>query len=171
VTGGGSRPWVKQVLSVSCASVGGNVVIADCQRERWQQVQSEGGRSGGYCRRDCKPTRKSVKNAISSWPFRSVGGLQGTITLVGYRRPRRKDSSARKGPHNTLASFVARGSRSTSSALFMWCGCPPLRWRGSRRPQAGRAGVVVNTASVAAYDGQIGAGCLFCLPKDGIDGE
>ena len=129
------------------AQQGGKVVLADLQELPGQQLASELG--GEYVR--CDVTSEQDAQAVFDVALR-LGGVRGLINCAGIA-PAAK-VVGKEGPHslalfqktiniNLIGSFnMARLAAHAMSAL------PPLE-------QVER-GVIINTASVAAYDGQIG---------------
>lgn len=129
------------------AQQGGKVVLADLQELSGQQLAAELG--GEYVR--CDVTSEQDAQAVFDVAQR-LGGVRGLINCAGIA-PAAK-VVGKEGPHslalfqktiniNLIGSFnMARLAAHAMSLL------PPL--------EQGERGVIINTASVAAYDGQIG---------------
>ncbi|MBB3214007.1 NAD(P)-dependent dehydrogenase (short-subunit alcohol dehydrogenase family) [Herbaspirillum sp. Sphag1AN] len=129
------------------AQHGGKVVLADLQELSGQQLAAELG--GEYVR--CDVTSEQDAQAVFDAAQR-LGGVRGLINCAGIA-PAAK-VVGKEGPHslalfqktiniNLIGSFnMARLAAHAMSLL------PPL--------EQGERGVIINTASVAAYDGQIG---------------
>lgn len=126
---------------------GGKVVLADLQELPGQQLAAELG--GHYVR--CDVTSEQDAQAVFE-VAQGLGGVRGLINCAGIA-PAAK-VVGKDGPHslalfqktiniNLIGSFnMARLAAHAMSLL------PPL--------EQGERGVIINTASVAAYDGQIG---------------
>ena len=161
VTGGGSGLGEATVRLL--AASGGNVVIADVNRERGQQVSSEAGDRAVFVATDVTD-EESVKNAIAT-AVSSFGGLQGTISCAGIGLAER--TVGKEGPHS-LASFV-RVIQVNLIGTFNVVRLSAAAMAGQSPTSSGERGVVVNTASVAAFDGQIGQ-VAYSASKGGIVG-
>jgi len=161
VTGGGSGLGEATVRLL--AASGGNVVIADVNRERGQQVSSEAGDRAVFVATDVTD-EESVKNAIAT-AVSSFGGLQGTISCAGIGLAER--TVGKEGPHS-LASFV-RVIQVNLIGTFNVVRLSSAAMAGQSPTSSGERGVLVNTASVAAFDGQIGQ-VAYSASKGGIVG-
>jgi NAD(P)-dependent dehydrogenase (short-subunit alcohol dehydrogenase family) len=161
VTGGGSGLGEATVRLL--AGSGGNVVIADVNRERGQQVASEVGDRAVFVATDVTD-EESVKHAIAT-AVSSFGGLQGTISCAGIGLAER--TVGKEGPHS-LASFV-RVIQVNLIGTFNVVRLSSAAMAGQSPTSSGERGVLVNTASVAAFDGQIGQ-VAYSASKGGIVG-
>ena len=161
VTGGGSGLGEATVRLL--AASGGNVVIADVNRERGQQVASDVGDRAVFVATDVAD-EESVKNAIAT-AVSSFGGLQGTISCAGIGLAER--TVGKEGPHS-LASFV-RVIQVNLIGTFNVVRLSSAAMAGQSPTSSGERGVLVNTASVAAFDGQIGQ-VAYSASKGGIVG-
>ena len=85
------------------------------------------------------------------------------------RRDRPVGPDPRQGRASTTSLSTARSSRSTSSAPSRSSRSPPRRSPGPSPDADGQRGVIVNTASIAAYDGQVGQ-AAYSSSKGGIVG-
>jgi NAD(P)-dependent dehydrogenase (short-subunit alcohol dehydrogenase family) len=145
------------------AGAGARVVLADINAELGDRLASEIGCAARFVRTDVTD-EDSVQAAVDA-ALETFGGLQGAVCCAGIGVAER--TVGRNGPH-PLASFVRvitvnligtfNVIRLTAAAIA----------RG--QPQAsGERGVIVNTASVAAFDGQIGQ-AAYSASKGGIVG-
>lgn len=159
VTGGGSG------LGAACArlfvAAGANVVIADVDEARGSRLAAELGPAAHFTRTDVT-AEASVEGAIGEARER-FGDLQGAINCAGIAIAER--TVGKEGPH-ALASFqrvIAINLVGTFNVVRL---VAAEMARGEPNA-AGERGVIVNTASVAAYDGQIGQ-AAYAASKGGI---
>jgi NAD(P)-dependent dehydrogenase (short-subunit alcohol dehydrogenase family) len=146
VTGGGSG--LGAATARLLAQSGGNVLIADINDEAGEQLAGEIGEQARFVRTDVTD-EESVQGALDSNVF---GGLHGLINCAGVGPA--KKVLGRKGPHpledfNKVVQINLVGTFN------------PLRLAAAvmaenEPTEDGERGVIVNTASVAAFDGQIG---------------
>ncbi|NBS73985.1 MAG: 3-hydroxyacyl-CoA dehydrogenase [Betaproteobacteria bacterium] len=139
---------------------GAHVVIADMQVERGQAVAKE--LQGVFIR--CDVSREiDGKNAIDA--ATQLGPLFGLVNCAGVGPAER--TLGKNGPH-TLESY-------TKTIMINLVGTFNMirlaaHAMSSNAPEAtGERGVIVSTASVAAYDGQIGQ-AAYAASKGGIVG-
>jgi NAD(P)-dependent dehydrogenase (short-subunit alcohol dehydrogenase family) len=159
ITGGGSG------LGAACARLfaaeGGNVVIADVNAEAGERFANELGERARFARTDVTD-EASVQGAVDA-AVRTFGGLHGAINCAGIGVAERV--LGREGPH-ALASFsrvIAVNLIGTFNVIRL---AAAAMARGE--PNAGgERGVIVNTASVAAFDGQIGQ-AAYSASKGGV---
>src|SRR5438874_9433842 len=159
ITGGGSG------LGAACArlfaAAGGNVVIADVNAEAGERFANELGERARFARTDVTD-EASVQGAVDA-AVQALGGLHGAINCAGIGVAERM--LGREGPH-ALASFsrvIAVNLIGTFNVIRL---AAAAMARGE--PNAGgERGVVVNTASVAAFDGQIGQ-AAYSASKGGV---
>ena len=93
-----------------------------------------------------------------------LGGLHGLVNAAGIPAAERvlpKDGRSAAARTSSGSSASISSARSTSS------GSRPRRWRRMQPTAGGERGVIVNTASVAAFDGQIGQ-AAYAASKGGI---
>ncbi|MCC6196499.1 MAG: SDR family NAD(P)-dependent oxidoreductase [Burkholderiales bacterium] len=142
---------------------GGNVVIADLKEAEGEALAAELGRNARFVKTDVtdEPSGKAAIAAAMS----AFGGLQGLVGCAGIVHGEKV--VGKEGAH-ALASFarivdinlVGMFNMVRLAAAAMSAGTPNAQ---------GERGVIVMTASVAAYDGQIGqAG--YAASKAGIVG-
>jgi NAD(P)-dependent dehydrogenase (short-subunit alcohol dehydrogenase family) len=142
---------------------GGRVVIADLNETRGRTLAQELGESAVFSKvnvtsdRDCAAAVELAREEF--------GGLQGVINcagiasgerVVGKEGPHSLDSFARVIQINLIGSFNLL--RLAADAM------------SRQMPNAeGERGVIINTASVAAFDGQIGQ-AAYSASKAGVVG-
>jgi NAD(P)-dependent dehydrogenase (short-subunit alcohol dehydrogenase family) len=160
VTGGASG------LGAATASVivsaGGNVVIADVNAEAGNALAKELGRAR-FIRTDV--TAEADGQATVALALKEFGGLQGLVNCAGIGVAEK--TLGREGPHS-LANFTRVITINLIGTFNMIRLAADAMSKG--QPNAGgERGVIINTASVAAYDGQIGQ-AAYSASKGGIVG-
>jgi NAD(P)-dependent dehydrogenase (short-subunit alcohol dehydrogenase family) len=161
VTGGGSGLGAATVRELVRA--GANCIIADVNEETGRALASEIGTAARFVRTDVtdeKSVQAAVDEAVSSF-----GSLRGAVNCAGIGIAARV--LGREGVHdlsvfsrviqiNLIGTFNV--IRLAAAAIAQ---APPL--------DDGERGVIVNTASVAAFDGQIGQ-AAYSASKGGVVG-
>jgi NAD(P)-dependent dehydrogenase (short-subunit alcohol dehydrogenase family) len=159
VTGGGSGLGAACVRALNRA--GGNVVIADVNPATGEALAAELGARVRFVRTDVTDPA-SVEGAIQA-ALTEFGGLQGVVNcagiaiaekVVGKEGPHPLDSFARVVTVNLIGTFNV--IRLAGAAMVQ--GIPT---------DSGERGVIVNTASVAAFEGQIGQ-AAYSASKGGV---
>ena len=159
VTGGASGLGEATVRAFNAA--GANVVIADLNTAAGERLADELGRRAAFHRTDVAAeadARGCVETARSRF-----GGLQGLVNCAGIGNAAKV--LGKDGPHplDLFARIVNVNLVGTFNMIRI---ASEAMAQGT--PNAGgERGVIINTASVAAYDGQIGqAG--YAASKGGI---
>lgn len=158
VTGGASG--LGEGTARMLAANGGKVVIADMNAERGESVANEIG--GVYLR--CDVSSEADGQAVVEKAI-SLGKLAGLVNCAGIA-PAEK-TVGKNGPHN-LATYTKTIMVNLVGSFNM------IRLAADamskNEPEAtGERGVLISTASVAAYDGQIGQ-AAYAASKGGIVG-
>ena len=161
VTGGASGLGAATVRRLVAG--GAKVVIVDRDEARGAALAARARR--GASPRPTSPTPAQVEAAIAA--ARELGPLRVAVTCAGVGWAARTLDKTGK-PHD-LELFQTVDRRSTSSARSTCCASRPPRWRRPSRSTHGERGVIVNTASVAAFDGQIGQ-IAYAASKAGVVG-
>jgi NAD(P)-dependent dehydrogenase (short-subunit alcohol dehydrogenase family) len=161
VTGGGSGLGAATARMV--VDHGGSVVLADLDRERGAGVAAELGERARFVPTDVTD-EAAVREAVAA-AAAGDGGLAVAVNCAGIAPAERV--LGRDGPHS-LARFAAAVQVNlvgtfnvTRLAAEAMAANPPLT--------DGERGVIVNTASVAAFDGQIGQ-AAYAASKAGVAG-
>ena len=158
VTGGGSG--LGAATAAMLVERGGWVVLADVNAEAGQQVEAALGARARFVQTDVtsdESARAAFALAQSMGPLRGLvncAGIAPAEKVVGKNGAHRLDSFARAININLVGSF----NMIRLAAEIM---------SGSEPEANGERGVIVNTASVAAYDGQIGQ-AAYAASKGGI---
>ncbi len=129
---------------------GGSVVIADLKEAEGRTLASELGAAARFVRTDVADEasgRAAVAAAVSAF-----GGLHGLIGCAGIVHGERV--LGKEGPH-ALASF-ARTITINLVGMFNMVRLGAEAMAAGAPNADGERGVIVTTASIAAYDGQIG---------------
>jgi NAD(P)-dependent dehydrogenase (short-subunit alcohol dehydrogenase family) len=105
---------------------------------------------------------KAVSGAVNT-AVEEFGGLHGALNCAGVGPPEKV--LGREGPHD-LASF-SRVVEINLLGTFNVLRLAAERMARNEPDEGGERGVIVNTASVAAYDGQVGQ-AAYSASKGGI---
>ncbi len=161
VTGGGSG--LGAATARMLVEGGGRVVLADVNREAGEAVAAELGSVAVFVETDVT-SETSAKAAIDR-AVSGFGGLHGLVNcagiapaekVVGREAPHRLESFSRVVGVNLIGSFNM--IRLAADAMSK-----------AQPNEEGERGVIVSTASVAAFDGQIGQ-AAYAASKAGIVG-
>jgi NAD(P)-dependent dehydrogenase (short-subunit alcohol dehydrogenase family) len=160
VTGGASG--LGGATSRMLVAQGGKVVIADVQADRGEALARELGAATRFVKCDVSSEtdgRAAVEAAIAMGPLRGLVNCAGIAIgekVVGKEGPHALASFARVIGINLIGTFNM--IRLAADAM------------AKQEPTAeGERGVLVNTASVAAFDGQIGQ-AAYSASKGGVVG-
>ncbi|MEF9943513.1 MAG: 3-hydroxyacyl-CoA dehydrogenase [Burkholderiaceae bacterium] len=158
VTGGASG--LGEATARMIASLGGQVVIADVQVDKGEALAAElGGRFVA-----CDVTREADAQAAIA-AAQAIGELRGLINCAGIAIGEK--TVGKEGPHD-LARF-ARVININLIGSFNMIRLAADAMSKLEANELGERGVIVNTASVAAFDGQMGQ-AAYAASKAGIAG-
>lgn len=161
VTGGGSGLGAATIRML--VRGGAKVMIADINVEGGTALVSELGEQVGFIRADV--TQEAAMQNVVTEAVAHFGGVHGLVNcagivsgerVVGKNGPHRLDSFVRAIQINLVGTFNAI----RLAATVMVANSPELD---------GERGVIINTASIAAFDGQIGQ-AAYAASKGGIVG-
>ena len=160
VTGGASG--LGGATSRMLAAQGGKVVIADVQADRGEALARELGTATRFVKCDVSSEadgRAAVEAALA------IGPLRGLVNCAGIAVGEK--TIGKEGPH-ALASFArVIGINLIGTFNMIRLAADAM---SKQEPTAdGERGVMVNTASVAAFDGQIGQ-AAYSASKGGVVG-
>ena len=160
VTGGASG--IGEAAARQLAAAGSRVVIADLQEEKGQQVASELG--GLFVKCDVSNPEDAMSSVAAA---AEMGPLRALVNSAGLGRASRT-IDRNNVPHD-LAQFefvikinLIGSFNMLSQAAAVMAQTEPLDADGSR-------GAIVNMASAAAFDGQIGQ-AAYSASKGGVVG-
>ncbi len=143
------------------AGAGGNVVIADVKRAVGEALAAELGACVRFVGADVTD-EASVQGAVDL-AVKSFGGLHGSIQCAGIALAEKVHGKT--GP-NPLAGFLKTIQINLIGTYNVLRLATAAMLQNGPNP-GGERGVVINTASVAAYDGQIGQ-AAYAASKGGI---
>ena len=158
VTGGASG--LGEAVSRMIAANGGRLLIADLQADKGESLARELGGTSRFVRCDVA-NEQDAKAAVDA--ARSLGALRGLINCAGIAIGEK--TVGKDGPH-ALPSF----SRVISINLIGTFNMIRIAAEAMSKLDAtadAERGVLINTASVAAYDGQIGQ-AAYAASKGGV---
>ncbi len=160
ISGGGSGLGAATARGLVAA--GGRVVLADVRAEAGEQVAAELGEASARFLQADVTDEAAVQRAIDL-ALAQFGGLDGAINCAGVAPAERVLGKA--GPHR-LESF-ARTISINLVGTFNLARLAAAAMQNNTPNVEGERGVIVNTASVAAYDGQIGQ-AAYAASKGGV---
>ena len=160
VTGGGSGLGAATAEMV--VANGGNVVIADVKPEGEAFAQKLGSQAR-FIKTDV--TSEEQGKAAVDLALSAFGGLQGLVNCAGIAVGEK--TVGKDGPHQ-LSSF-ARVIGINLIGTFNMIRLAADAMSKLQPNASGERGVIVNTASVAAFDGQIGQ-AAYSASKGGVVG-
>ena len=135
---------------------GGKVVMADMNEEAGAAMEQELGDNALFIR--CDITREEDGEAAIRAALDSFGRIDGLVNCAGVA-PAEK-VVGREGPHRleSFAKVVSINLIGTFNMLRLAANAMV----GNEPNASGERGLIVNTASVAAFDGQIGQAAYAC---------
>jgi NAD(P)-dependent dehydrogenase (short-subunit alcohol dehydrogenase family) len=161
VTGGSSGLGAASARMV--VAEGGRVVIADVNRGAGEALAGELGAAARFSHTDV--ASEASARATVELAQQTFGGLNGLVNCAGIASAEK--IVGREGPHS-FDHFMRVISVNLVGTFNMIRLAADVMSRNT--PNAGgERGVIVNTASVAAYDGQIGQ-VAYAASKAGIVG-
>ncbi|MBB4480724.1 SDR family NAD(P)-dependent oxidoreductase [Rhizobium etli] len=159
VTGGGSGLGAATVRAI--VDAGGRVTIADLNVGAGEAIARELGSQVRFVRADVSDGEEGA--AVVAAAVEAFGGLRGLVNCAGVA-PAEK-VIGRDGPHR-LESF-ARTLGINLVGTFNMIRLAAAAIRNMEPDAEGERGVIVNTASVAAFDAQIGQ-AAYAASKGGV---
>ncbi len=161
ITGGSSG------LGAACARrfvlAGAKALITDVQAEAGQALADELGQGARFARTDVS-SEESVRAAVEA-ALDAFGGLRGVVNCAGIAIAAKVLSS--RGSHD-LGAFTRVITVNLVGTFNVIRLAAEVMANGE--PNAtGERGVIINTASVAAFDGQIGQ-AAYSASKGGVVG-
>jgi len=144
---------------------GANVVLLDLQAEQGQALTTELGDRVRFVRTDVT-SEEDVQTAIDL-ALQTFGGLHLVVNCAGIAEARKTVGKVdgTYGPH-ALAAFE-KTVRVNLIGTFNVIRLAAFAMEQNAPNEEGERGVIINTASVAAYDGQIGQ-AAYSASKGGI---
>src|SRR5882672_1949641 len=161
VTGGSSGLGAATVEMVVAA--GGNAIIADVNKTQGEALAARLGKHARYV--ECDVTREDHGKAAVAATLKEFGSLQALVNCAGIAIGEK--TLGKEGPHS-LEKF-ARVINVNLIGTFNMIRLAADAMSKLQPNTSGERGVIVNTASVAAFDGQIGQ-AAYSASKGGIVG-
>jgi NAD(P)-dependent dehydrogenase (short-subunit alcohol dehydrogenase family) len=159
VTGGASGLGAATARMI--AGGGGNVVVADIREAEGRALVAELGAAARFANTDVAD--EASAGAAVACAVDAFGGLQGLVNCAGIVHGEKV--VGKEGPHS-FAGFVRSISVNLIGSFNMTRLAADAMSRGA--PNAGgERGVIVFTASVAAFDGQVGQ-AAYAASKGGL---
>ncbi|MGA9395893.1 MAG: SDR family oxidoreductase, partial [Azonexus sp.] len=140
---------------------GAKVVLADVSREAGDRLAKDIGENARFVETDVTSESAAV-NAVNT-AISAFGGLHGLVNCAGVA-PAEK-VVGRDGPHK-LESF-ARTININLLGTFNMIRLAAAAMQKGEPDAGGERGVIVNTASIAAFEGQLGQ-AAYAASKGGI---
>lgn len=159
LSGGGSGLGAATAKLLSAN--GANVVVADIRRETGEATANEIGAKFIECN---VSDEESVKAAVA-FAVSTFGALHGAINCAGIGIAEK--TVGKDGAH-ALASFT-RVINVNLIGTFNVIRLAAAQMASQEAQPSGERGVIINTASIAAFDGQIGQ-AAYAASKGGIVG-
>merc|ERR1711907_184166 len=161
VTGGASG------LGESCVrlfhDLGGKVVIADFNKESGKKLENELGPRSLFCHINVA-SEESVKTALET-TVKKFGTIHGVFNCAGIGLPRRVLSKrGTVAPLEQFKKVIDVNLVGTFNVLRL-----ASKIMSNNKLEDGSRGVIINVASVAAFDGQI-AQASYSASKGGVVG-
>ena len=158
VTGGGSG--LGAATAEALAAAGARVVVMDLKQEAAEAVAA---RIGGVAAAGDVADEAAVEAAVEA--AAALGPLRMAVSCAGIAPAARV--SGRQGPH-PLGLFE-QVVRVNLTGTFNLLRLASARMASLEPLPTGERGLIVNTASIAAYEGQIGQ-CAYAASKAGVVG-
>ena len=161
VTGGGSG--LGAATARMLIANGGNVVIADINAEQGNKLAAELGPLARFAQTNVSD-EASVQAAVDAC-VQGFGGLHGAINCAGIACAERV--VGKNGPHalesfrHTIEVNLVGSFNVIRLAAVAMSSAPAL--------SSGERGVIVNTSSVASFEGQVGQ-AAYAASKAGVNG-
>jgi NAD(P)-dependent dehydrogenase (short-subunit alcohol dehydrogenase family) len=140
---------------------GARIVVADVNVELGEKLARELGGTAAFCRTDV--TSEADAQAAVDLALARFGGLSGLVNCAGIGPAERV--VGKKGPHRleTFARVVQVNLIGTFNVIRL----AAAAMMNNTPNAAGERGVIVNTSSVAAWDGQVGQ-AAYAASKGGL---
>jgi 3-hydroxyacyl-CoA dehydrogenase / 3-hydroxy-2-methylbutyryl-CoA dehydrogenase len=162
VAGGASG--LGEATARALAGAGAAVVVADLNAEKGEALATELGEGVRFVEADVTD-ETAVAAAVEQAREMSEGGLRISVCCAGIGWAERVAHKA--GPHNL--EFFSKVVKVNLIGTFNVLRLAADAMSGNEPDDEGERGVCVNTASIAAYDGQIGQ-IAYSASKGGIVG-
>ena len=140
---------------------GAQVLIVDMDEDQGRALEAELGAGTLFCRADVR-SDESLANAVKEGEAK-FGPLHHVVCCAGIAPPARVLGRAGPMPLESFSNTIAVNLIGSFNAVRLG-----VEWMMKHEPESdGERGVVVVTASVAAYEGQIGQSA-YAASKGGL---
>jgi NAD(P)-dependent dehydrogenase (short-subunit alcohol dehydrogenase family) len=154
-------------LGAACVRIlangGGNVVIADINRAAGEALAADLGATVRFAVADV--TDEASVQAAVDLATRTFGGLHGSIQCAGIALAEKVHGKTGPNPLTTFVRTIQINLIGTYNVVRL----ASAAMMQNQPSASGERGVVINTASVAAFDGQIGQ-AAYSASKGGVVG-
>jgi len=159
VTGGGSGLGEASVRAL--AEAGGSVVVADVNAERGEAVARDVGACARFAMCDVTD-EASVQEAVNA-AVNTFGGLHGVVNSAGVAIAMKV--LGQKGPHplDAFSTVIKINLIGTFNVARL----AAVAMSQQNPTETGERGVIINVASIAAFEGQIGQ-AAYAASKGGV---
>lgn len=160
ITGGSSGLGAATAQVI--VSGGGNVVLIDVNGPQGDAFAKQLGTQARFCKADV--TSEADVNAAIAVALSSFGGLHGAVNCAGVGAPAKV--LGKEGPHplDVFQRIVNINLIGTFNVIRLTA----VAMASNQPDEGGERGVIINTSSVAAYEGQIGQ-AAYSASKGGVN--
>lgn len=161
VSGGGSG--LGEATALALAREGANIVIADIDQANGSRVAEDIGEAARFLPTDVtleESVAAAIKTAVDAF-----GSLAGAVSCAGIGPPSKV--LGKEGPHSL--ELFSRVVRINLIGTFNVLRLAAEAMAANDADEEGERGVIINTASVAAFEGQIGQ-VAYAASKGGVIG-
>ncbi|HPO16429.1 MAG TPA: 3-hydroxyacyl-CoA dehydrogenase [Candidatus Hydrogenedentes bacterium] len=159
ITGGGSG--LGEGAAEMFVEAHANVIVADMSVENGQRVATTLGEAARFA--ECDVTSEESVRAAIQMALDTFGGLHGAVNCAGIAAAQRVLSKTGPHPLDLFQRVLEVNLSGTFNVIRL---CAEAMSKLEPEP-SGERGVFVNTASVAAFDGQTGQ-VAYAASKGGI---
>ncbi|MCC7005760.1 MAG: SDR family NAD(P)-dependent oxidoreductase [Ottowia sp.] len=159
----GAASGLGQATARQFHQAGANVLIADIDEQAGQNLAADMGKRALFCKTDV--SAESDAHTAVALAQSHFGGLHGLINCAGVA-PSEK-VLGKNGPHQ-LDRFYRTIHINLIGSFNMLRLAAQVMAQNTASP-SGERGIIVNTASIAAYEGQIGQ-AAYAASKAGVIG-
>lgn len=157
----GASSGIGEAVARHLHSLGAKVTLADINRQGGERVASELEQNAFFCQTDIS-SEASVQACVDQAVDR-YGPISGLVNCAGI--PGAERVIGREGPHQ-LASFE-RALKVNLLGTFNMIRLCADKMQQNTPEKDNERGIIINTASVAAFDGQIGQ-AAYSASKGGV---
>jgi NAD(P)-dependent dehydrogenase (short-subunit alcohol dehydrogenase family) len=159
----GSASGLGEATARALVDVGARVVVADLDQERGSEVVADLGDRARFAPTDVGQ-EDSVAAAIET-ALEAFGSLDGAVSCAGIGVPEKV--LGKEGPHSL--DLFRRVVRVNLIGTFNVLRLSAAAMARNAADDEGERGVIINTASVAAFEGQVGQ-AAYSASKGGVVG-